>query len=69
MHILKHHSAITKGNAMNAIFNACRANESRESRNDVYFELLSNFGGKTWYATLRTGGVTLATAIVDQWDV
>lgn len=71
MHTLKHSKEITESFAMNEIFNACRANESRKNVGNVSFKLFPTAYGSYWEATLRRfpGSKVLATAIVDEWDV
>ena len=63
---LTHTAAITEGKAMQAIFNACRANESRQPKGNVTFT--ATIHGHE--AALRDSeGVVIALADVDQFDV
>lgn len=59
---------ISEGKAMEAIFNACRANAKREDKGAVSFRV---WGFNSEHeATLRdANGVVVAIAIVDQFDV
>lgn len=74
MHSLKVYDKrdITEGAATEAIFNACRGNGARVDRREntlggVTFERLYGF---VYVATLRdAGGVLLAKAIIDEYDV
>lgn len=62
---LKHSDAITEGKAMEAIFNACRANPEREPKGNVTFRV-TIYGHE---AALRdANGVVVALADVDQYD-
>jgi inactivated superfamily I helicase len=63
---LTHTNAITEGRAMNAIFDACRANEKREPKNGVTFNLLVN--GNHEAALRDADGVVVALAEVDALD-
>ena len=66
MRELIHTNEITEGKAMDAIFNACRANEKREPTGNVTFLLMANGDHQ---ATLRNSDLTvIAVAIVDQFD-
>lgn len=63
---LTHTAEITEGNAMEAIFNACRANEDRAPKSNVTFTVTTN-GHE---AALRdANGVVVALADVDQYDI
>ena len=42
MKTLRHKNSLTEWQAANAIFNVCRANENREPRAGVTFNLLAN---------------------------
>jgi hypothetical protein len=66
MQNLTHTKAITEGKAMDAIFDACRANEKRLPKNGVSFVLLANGNHQ---ACLRdSDGVVVALAEVDALD-
>lgn len=70
MYGIKHTSAITEGKAVDAIFNACRANPDRRDTDTVLFQRATN---GEWQAVLldrpNEFGVIIATAIVDEFDV
>lgn len=65
MHSLTHTKDITETKAMDAIFNACRANPSREAKGNVTFR--PTISGHE--AALRNAeGVVIALANVDEFD-
>lgn len=57
----------TAREATNAIFDACRANESRNPKGLVTFWKLSNT--ESFAYLFNKHGVKIATAIVDEFDV
>ena len=57
---------ISEGKAMEAIFNACRANEAREPKGNVTFKRF--WSGEHEAALRDADGVVVAIAIVDQFD-
>lgn len=58
---------ISEGKAMEAIFDACRANKDRVKTKNVSFRLMA-WGGE-YEATLRDEtGIVVAIAIVDEFD-
>jgi uncharacterized protein YoaH (UPF0181 family) len=58
---------VTEGPAINAIFDACRANEKRENRGNVVFR---PFHEDEYFAVLYDAdGKRMASAIIDQFDV
>lgn len=67
MQNLRHKNSLTEWQAANAIFNACRANENREPRAGVTFNLLAN--GEHEAALRDADGVVVALAWVDWLDV
>ena len=64
---LEHTNDITEARAMDAIFDACRANETRQPKNGVTFRLLVN--GNHEAALRDASGVVVALAEVDPLDV
>lgn len=67
MHSIQHSKKANKGIATDAIFNACRANPTRENQGRVSFRLIANGEHE---ATLRDAkGVVITIAIVDQFDI
>lgn len=66
MYNLKTLALISEHEAMDAIFNACRANEQRVARFNVTFLLMTNGDHE---ATLRQDGHVIAIAAVDQSDI
>lgn len=63
---LTHTAEITEGKAMEAIFQACRANEARAPKGNVTFRVTIH-GHE---AALRdANGVVVALADVDQFDI
>jgi hypothetical protein len=64
---LTHTAEITEGKAMEAIFNACRANEARQPKGNVTFLLMAN--GNHEAALRDSDGVVVALAEVDKFDV
>lgn len=65
MHMLIN-PGITEGKAADAIFDACRANEAREDKGGVKFNLMTD---GNYAAVLRDdAGVILAVAVVDKFD-
>jgi hypothetical protein len=67
MENLEHTNTITEGQAMDAIFDACRANEQRLPKNGVTFRLLVN--GNHEAALRDASGVVVAIAHVAHFDV
>lgn len=60
---------MTNDQAMNAIFDACRANEKREDKGLVSFRASGLLEKGEFFATLRnTDGAIVATAVVDKFD-
>lgn len=58
---------ICEGDAIDCIFNACRANTDRQDKNGVSFTQLIN--GNEYQAVLRDAtGIVIAIAIVDEFD-
>lgn len=67
MYNLKTLTTVSEDTAMNAIFNACRANEKREARNNVTFHMMTN--GHYEAALRDDSGYVVALAAVDESDV
>lgn len=66
---LTHTKEITEGKAMEAILNACRANEKRVNKGNVTF-IAYGPGSAVAQASLRNDqGLVVAIAIVDQFDI
>jgi hypothetical protein len=69
MQNLTHTKEITEGKAMEAIFNACRANPGRKNNDKVTFIQYAE-GSPVAHATLRNEqGFVIASAMVDQYDI
>jgi inactivated superfamily I helicase len=67
MENIQHLPVITEARAIDAIFDACRANETREPKKGVTFRLLVN--GMHEAALRDADGVVIAIAHVDRFDV
>jgi hypothetical protein len=67
MYNLKTLTTVSEGAAMDAIFNACRANEKREARHNVTFALMTN--GHHEAALRDDSGYVVALAAVDESDI